>query len=54
LPPTIVGYVGNSTFASDDVKLDEGHGANVQPESLYEAQLTRRLGAVPAWLEELK
>lgn len=54
LPPTIVGYAGQVQFDPETVKLDEGHGANVYPESLYEAQLQKRLGAVPAWLLELK
>ncbi len=54
LPPTIVGYAGQVKFDPETVKLDENHGSNVYPESLYEAQLQKRLGAVPAWLLELK
>lgn len=54
LPPTIVGYAGQVQFDAKSVKRDEGHGQNVYPESLYEAQLQNRLGAVPAWLNELK
>lgn len=54
LPPTIVGYAGQVQFAPASVKLDESHGTNVYPESLYEAQLQNRLGTVPAWLLELK
>lgn len=54
LPPTIVGYAGQVQFDAKSVKLDESHGQNVYPESLYEAQLQNRLGAVPAWLNELK
>ena len=36
------------------MKLDENNGVPVLPESLYEAQLEKRLGSVPAWLLELK
>ncbi|MDE5637103.1 MAG: DUF4955 domain-containing protein, partial [Alistipes sp.] len=54
MPPTIVGYAGQVQFDPESVKLDEGHGQNVYPESLYEAQLQQRLGSVPAWLLELK
>ncbi len=54
LPPTIVGYQGTNTFDPASVKRDEAHGEQVVPESLYEAQLERRLGTVPAWLLELK
>ena len=34
--------------------MDEGHGMPVEPESLYEAQLEKRLGFVPGWLKALK
>lgn len=54
LPPTFVGYQGANTFDPATVKRDEAHGEPVVPESLYEAQLERRLGTVPAWLLELK
>lgn len=54
MPPTIVGYAGQVKFDPESVKLDESHGQNVYPESLYEAQLQQRLGSVPAWLLELK
>lgn len=54
LPPTIVGYQGSNTFDPTSVKRDEAHGEPVVPESLYEAQLERRLGTVPGWLLELK
>ena len=54
MPPTIVGYAGQVQFDPESVKLDESHGQNVHPESLYEAQLQKRLGAVPGWLLELK
>lgn len=55
LPPTIVGFHGDPlNFVQEQVKLDESHGTPVEPESLYEAQLERRLGFVPAWLKALK
>ena len=54
MPPTIVGYQGSNTFDPTSVKRDDEHGTPVVPQSLYEAQLERRLGAVPAWLLELK
>ncbi|MGN1211929.1 MAG: DUF4955 domain-containing protein [Candidatus Cryptobacteroides sp.] len=60
LPPVIVGFHGGDcTFNPDTVKYEESHGTAVNdpvhaPESLYEAQLTKRLGSLPAWLQELK
>ncbi len=54
MPPTIVGYQGQVEFEAASTKLDESHGTHVYPESLYEAQLINRLGALPAWLSELK
>ena len=36
------------------MKLDENNGVPVLPESLYEVQLEKRLGHVPAWLLKLK
>ena len=55
LPPIIVGFHGEpANFVDDQVKLDENNGVPVLPESLYEAQLEKRLGAVPSWLLELK
>lgn len=55
LPPVIVGFHGEPvTFVQDQVKLDESNGTPVEPQSLYEAQLERRLGYVPAWLNALK
>lgn len=55
LPPIIVGFHGDPVnFVDDQVKLDENNGIPVLPESLYEAQLQKRLGYVPAWLLELK
>lgn len=55
LPPIIVGFHGEpANFVDEQVKLDENNGVPVLPESLYEAQLLKRLGHVPAWLLELK
>lgn len=55
LPPIIVGFHGEpANFVDNQVKLDENNGVPVLPESLYEAQLEKRLGSVPAWLLELK
>lgn len=55
LPPIIVGFHGDPVnFVDSQVKLDENNGVKVLPESLYEAQLEKRLGHVPAWLLELK
>lgn len=55
LPPVIVGFHGDPVkFVQEQVKLDESNGVPVEPQSLYEAQLERRLGSVPAWLKALK
>jgi hypothetical protein len=55
LPPIVVGFHGNAvTFNPDQTKVDFSNGIPVNPESLYEAQLKERLGAVPAWLNSLK
>lgn len=55
LPLIIVGFHGDPlNFVQEQVKLDESHGTPVEPESLYEAQLEKRLGFVPDWLKELK
>ena len=55
LPPTIVGFHGSPVaFDQSQTKLDFSNGIPVAPESLYEAQLKERLGAVPAWLNNLK
>lgn len=55
LPPIVVGFHGNSvSFNPDQTKVDFSNGTPVYPESLYEAQLKERLGAVPAWLNSLK
>ena len=34
--------------------MDESHGTAVTPQSLYEAQLEKRLGHLPPWIEALK
>jgi len=55
LPPVIVGFHGEPlNFVQEQVKLDESNGTPVEPQSLYEAQLEKRLGFVPAWLKALK
>lgn len=58
LPPTIVGFhgpaAGQITFANNEVKLNESYNTAVEPYSLYEAQLRKRLGYVPAWINSLK
>lgn len=55
LPPVIVGFHDDPVkFVQEQVKLDESNGVPVEPQSLYEAQLERRLGSVPAWLKALK
>ena len=55
LPPVIVGFHGASvTFDQEQTRVDYSNGTPVYPESLYEAQLKARLGAVPAWLNNLK
>ncbi len=55
LKPIIAGFHGaGTTFLPDQVTADESHGTAVYPESLYEAQLTERLGALPDWLQQLK
>jgi len=49
--PIIVGLHGNEiSFQADEVAYDEHHGQQVQPESLFEAQLELRLGSLPDWL----
>ena len=56
-PPIVVGTHGQAvTFSQEENQLayEESTGTRVTPESLYEAQLEKRLGAVPAWLRALK
>jgi hypothetical protein len=55
MPPVVVGFHGQSTtFDESQMLVNSSNGIPVNPESLYEAQLKERLGAVPAWLESLK
>lgn len=56
-PPIVVGTHGSAvSFSQEEQQLtyEESTGVKVTPESLYEAQLERRLGSVPAWLQALK
>lgn len=56
-PPIVVGTHGfGVTFSQEENQLtyEESTGTKVTPESLYEAQLRKRLGVVPAWLNALK
>lgn len=53
----VVGTRGQAvTFSQEEGQLtyEESTGTKVTPESLYEAQLQKRLGYVPAWLKALK
>lgn len=53
--PLFIGFHGEKTnFNLEQVKLDESNGVPVEPRSLYEAQLEKRRGQVPAWLKALK
>lgn len=55
VPPIIVGFHGSgTTFNKDQVQVIESLGSPVKPESLFEAQLTNRLGVLPNWIEEIK
>jgi len=55
MPPTIIGFHGGAcTFESGSVKMDYSNGTAVLPESLYEAQVRKRLGHLPAWLNSIK
>ena len=57
LPPIIVGWMGeriNFNTSANQIKYYESLNAPVSPLSLYEAQLYKRLGYVPAWLNALK
>ena len=57
LPPIIVGWNGdaiNFDTSENQLKYYESLNAPVYPNSLYEAQLQKRLGYVPAWLNSLK
>ena len=52
--PNVVGWQGKSTFVTSTLGLYESYGKAVLPESLYEAQLTLRLGTLPAWIPSAK
>lgn len=60
LPPVIVGFHGGECiFNAESLKYEEFHGIALSdpehaPESLYEAQLEKRLGVLPAWIMDLK
>ncbi|MBR1706248.1 MAG: DUF4955 domain-containing protein [Bacteroidales bacterium] len=55
LPPIIIGFHGAACrFNPEEVLVNESQGTAVEPTSLYEAQLRRRLGYIPAWLNSLK
>ena len=52
--PIIVGFHGNpATFNKNVLEVLESNGATVDPESLFQAQLELRLGAVPTWYNNL-
>jgi hypothetical protein len=53
--PIIAGFKGTTTFKSTQIhNQSEVTYAKVSPNSLYEAQLTLRLGKLPNWLKEIK
>ena len=53
--PIIVGLHGDRTsFDEDQLEVLESNGSEVEPESLFEAQLELRLGSVPSWLNNLR
>lgn len=55
MPPVVVGFHGEPVMFNEEQTLRiSGEGMPVAPESLYEAQLKKRLGAVPGWLQSLK
>ncbi|MFY0605095.1 MAG: DUF4955 domain-containing protein [Cyclobacteriaceae bacterium] len=55
VPPIVVGFHGSGTsFVSNQISHQESHGTKVSPESLYEAQIELRLGALPEWICALK
>ncbi len=55
LHPIIVGFHGNpATFNESALEVLESNGTAVDPESLFDAQLALRLGALPAWLNDLR
>ena len=57
MPPIIVGWNGTQVSfdtSEGQIKYCESLNAPVSPLSLYEAQLYKRLGYVPTWLNALK
>ncbi|VGO14185.1 hypothetical protein PDESU_02744 [Pontiella desulfatans] len=53
--PNYIGFHGvMSTFNREHLGLFESYGAPVEPASLFEAQLAKRLGGAPAWVAEAK
>lgn len=50
--PNIIGFQGQSGFIEKNLGVFELYGKQVQPLSLYKAQLALRLGEVPAWFLE--
>ena len=55
MPPTVVGFHGTPiVFDETQMKRNESQGTAVEPNSLYEGQLEKRLGYLPSWLNELK
>lgn len=51
--PIVVGWHGTPVrFNEASAQLIESNGAAVKPESLWEAQIERRLGQRPAWIDE--
>ncbi len=52
--PIIAGFTGANTFKSNQIhNQSEVTYSKVSPNSLYQAQLTLRLGKLPSWLKEL-
>lgn len=55
VPPILIGFHGSgTTFKKDEVQILESLGTPVEPESLFEAQLKLRLGALPQWIHDIK
>ncbi|MBI4977999.1 MAG: DUF4955 domain-containing protein [Spirochaetes bacterium] len=49
--PIIAGFHGvPTTFDESTLEVNESYGTPVAPESLWEAQFIKRMGALPAWL----
>ena len=55
VPPIVVGFHGaGTTFHSGQVGVIESLGEPARPESLFEAQLKHRLGALPDWMLKIR